>query len=300
MNRKTWILAVCLFLSVAGTAAANEIVVLKGGKSLELSKPYLVKGSQAVMTLKDGTVISVPVADVDKAATAAARAKASAAPAAGSAAPAPATPVEAARAQQAAPKARVKLGDDDVSHGGYEEPANEGSSQSGEGSLQVVDWDQKVNGENVSITGTLRNTGKAVANNLSMSVSGKDDAGKTVATASADIAAGALEPGASAGFTATLNSAVRLGGVRFAPKWTTPAPPKTEEKESAGTAKKPAVPAPAKPPAQAEEKKPAYTPNPNYAPPTASAPTTAPSDGSTGYVPGAHEETPPPPPPPPR
>lgn len=286
--------AIAMF-SLAELAAGSEIVVLKGGKSLELSKPYVIKGSQAIMTLKDGTVISLPAADVDKAATASARAKAAGTRTAGPGAPAAITPAEAAKAQQAAPKARVKLGDDDVSHGGYDESPEEGGAEKGEGSIQVVDWNQTVNGETVLIKGTLRNTGKAVANNLSLSVSGKDDSGKIVATAGADIAAGSLEPGASAGFTASLNSAVRLASFRFVPTWTSPAPPKKEGQEASAAAKKPAAP-PAAPKPAAAQKPPAYTPNPNYAPPTPSAPTTAPTDTHTGYIPGAHEEQPPPPP----
>lgn len=286
-----------LALGFAAAGAAGEIVVLKGGKSLELAKPYVIKGSQAVMTLKDGTVISVPMAEVDKDATTAARSKASAARQAPAGQPASVTPAEAARAQQSAPKARVKLGDDDVTHGGYDESSPEAVPE-GEGSLQVVDWDQTSTGDAVAIKGTLRNTGNVRADNVAMSVSAKDDGGKTIGTTSADIATGALEPGASATFTATLPTSVRAASVRFVPHWTSPAPPK-KEKEAEAAAKKPAAPpAAAKPPATASApEKPEYTPNPNYAPPTASAPTSSPSDSHSGYIPGGHEEEPPPPPP---
>ncbi len=292
-NRRPVLLSALAILSFAILAAGNEIVVLKGGKSLELSKPYLIKGSQAIMTLKDGTVISVPAGDVDKEATASARAKA-AARSSGPAGAAALTPAEAAKAQKSAPKARVKLGDDDVTHGGYDDSTGEEGGSKGEGSLEVVDWNQTVNGETVVIKGTLRNTGKAVANDLRLSVSGKDDSGKVVATANADIAAGSMEPGASAGFTASLNSSVRLAGMRFVPSWTSPAPPKKETQEAQAAKKGPAAAAP-RTAAETAPKQPAYTPNPSYAPPTPSAPTTAPADSHTGYIPGAHEEQPPPP-----
>ena len=54
-------------------ARCGEIVVLRGGKTLELSKPYVIRGTQAVLTLKDGTVVSVVAGEIDRAATQAAR-----------------------------------------------------------------------------------------------------------------------------------------------------------------------------------------------------------------------------------
>src|SRR5690242_14460766 len=101
------------FFGAAVLAGANEIVVLKGGKTLELAKPYVVRGTQAVMTLKDGTVVAVAAADIDQAATRAARRPVRAAVPEAAAA---ATPAEAAKAQQANAKARVKIGDADVGH----------------------------------------------------------------------------------------------------------------------------------------------------------------------------------------
>jgi hypothetical protein len=272
-------------------ACANEIVVLKGGRSMELSKPYVIRGSQAVMTLKDGTVISVSTADIDKAATAEAR-KAAAGTGKTVVVENAASPADAARAQSAAPKASRKFTDRDFAHIDYDEAAGEpkADEKAGEGSLTVSNWDQAAAGGNVTVKGTLRYSGKEPAQNIGLTVSGKDAAGKTAGTTAADVAAGSLENGATTSFTATLPGTATFPSVRFQPRWSTPVP---KEKPAE---KKPA----AAPPARLPEKPaaPEYRGSPDYAPPAASAPTTPPNDSHTGYIPGAHVETPPPPPPP--
>src|SRR6476620_9754599 len=70
---KTITAATLTLFGAFAVLSASEIVVLKGGKTLELSKPYVVRGAQALMTLKDGTLISVATRDIDTAATTAAR-----------------------------------------------------------------------------------------------------------------------------------------------------------------------------------------------------------------------------------
>jgi len=298
-------------LFAAAAASANEIVVLKGGKSLELSKPYVVRGSQAVMTLKDGTVVSVAAADIDLAATKEARRPpriAQAAPVAAS------TPVEAAKAQKNNPKARVKIGDEDVNHtleGAEPEEAapEEGAPASeaeGEAKLEVVDFDQRPSGNAVAVKGTLRNSGKTPSSNIALSIAATDDAGKVVASAMASVSAGSLDSGAAATFTASLPMTAKAATLRFTPRWTSPAPaPSAGSAPAAGTNTTPAgtavaVPktapsAPKTAPAP-EKKEPTYKPQPDWAPPAANVPM-VPTD--SGYISGVHEETPPPPPPPP-
>jgi len=258
--------------------------------------------------LKDGTLISVSAADIDSAATKAAR----------RARPAPAQPIgplspaEAAKAQKAHPKARVKIGDDDVGHvldTGETQPAaaDAAAAESEQGArLEVVDFDQRPSGDTLHVKGTLRNSGKAVAENIALSVSAIDVAGKAVATANAIVAAGSLESGSTASFTAALPTAAKAATLRFTPRWSGAASiAKTEGATAPGAARPgsvatlpaPAKPAPPPPPPPAENKS-TYKPQPDYAPPAANAPMTAPDDNHTGYIPGAHEETPPPPPPP--
>jgi hypothetical protein len=308
---KARVLLICSIVAAAGLAAGSEIVVLKGGKSMELAKPYMVKGNQAVMTLIDGTVVSIPVADVDKNATAAARAKAAAPEAAPVGARPAMTPVEAARAQQQAPKAKVKLSDNDVQHGGYQEGTSEEAAAGGDAAIDVVNWDQSEQEGMVTVKGTLKNSGKAQAENIGMSVTGRDDAGKTVATASADIAAATLEPGATASFTASFASAVRIASVKFSPRWSGPVK-KGVVSQAAGPSKPPEVGAAEKKPGtaaaagaqplnlpspaqgSAEGQQSTYKPSPDYAAPAPSSQMSSPDDWNTGYIPGAHEENPPP------
>ncbi len=295
----------------AAAVSANEIVVLKGGKSLELSKPYILRGSQAIMTLKDGTVISVAAADIDLPATRAARRPVRVAAAGPVAAT---TPVEAAKAQQNNPKARVKIGDEDVSHTiEGAEPDEEAAPEEGaaaeaggDAKLEVVDYDQRPSGSALAVKGTIRNVGKVPASNVALSIAASDDAGKVVASAMASVSAGSLDAGAAATFTASLPMTARAATLRFTPRWSSPAPAPTSDTAgaaSAGMTASPAAtaaaaPAPksAPPPPAPEKKEPTYKPQPDYAPPAANVPL-VPTE--SGYIPAPHEETPPPPPPPP-
>ena len=310
MTKKLTVILLSLFFTAAA-ASAGEIVVLKGGKSLELAKPYVLRGSQAVMTLKDGTVVSVAAADIDLPATRAARRV----PKAAAEAPALATtPVEAAKAQKGNPRARVKIGDADVSHtleGAYSEEAGSADAapggQGGDAKLEVVDFDQRPSGNAVAVKGSLRNAGTVPAADVALSIAAMDDTGKVVASTTASVSAGTLEAGSSATFTASLPMTARAATLRFTPRWTSPAPaprPDTSGAAPAAGAASPAAaaaaaarPAPAPPP-PAEKTAPAYKPQPDYAPPPANAPMEPTGDIHTGYIPGAHEETPPPPPPP--
>ena len=61
-----------LALCLAGGAAAGEVVVLLGGVVIELKQPWVLRGRSALLTRKDGTLLSVPVSEIDLKATAAA------------------------------------------------------------------------------------------------------------------------------------------------------------------------------------------------------------------------------------
>ncbi|HSD72058.1 MAG TPA: hypothetical protein VLE54_04675, partial [Thermoanaerobaculia bacterium] len=88
-------LAALLSLFLAGPLAAAEVVVLKGGAVITLKTPPVRRGNTVILTKTDGTVLSVPISEIDRAATAASRSVA--------ASPAPAaTPVPAATLAEAA------------------------------------------------------------------------------------------------------------------------------------------------------------------------------------------------------
>jgi hypothetical protein len=304
---KKLIASISILFGALAVASAREVVVLKGGKTLELSKPYVIRGSQALMTLKDGTLISVAAADIDRAATAVARRPK---PVAAEQPTGPLSPAEAARAQKAHPKATVKIGDEDVGHvldTGEEVPAAAAEADSAlDARLEVVDFDQRPSGNTLNVKGTVRNTGHATAESISLSIAAIDEKGKTVATSNAAVAAGSLEAGSTATFTAALPTANRAASLRFTPRWSgAPSATKADgasakgsQPANAAAAPAAAKPAPPPPPPPAEPKS-TYKPQPDWAPPAANAPMTAPDDNRYGYIPGAHEETPPPPPPPP-
>lgn len=296
-------IAVAILALAPAVAGSSELVILKGGKTLELSKPYLVRGTQAILTLKDGTVVSVALAEIDRAATQAARARS--VPKKSDVETVEAvSPADAARAQKRAPKARLKVGDDEVSHPYV--AADEGAKDAGEGEarLEVVDWDQKADGGSVSVKGNLRNAGSASAEGISMLVMGKDDKGKTLASTSANVAAGTLDAGSVTTFTANLAMPARAASLRFVPKWSSAVTTVKGEKltgqiANSATPVSEAPKGPAKneaaPPSPAPDQ-PTYVPRPDYAPPMANAPTSPPDDNRIPYIPNLHEESPPPPP----
>ena len=171
----------------------------------------------------------------------------------------------------------------------------------GEARVEVVDWNQTASGGSVMVRGNLRNSGSGAAEGLSLLVTGKDDKGKTLSSTVANVATGTLDAGAVTTFTATLSMPGRAASLRFVPKWTsTAAPVKTEgaPRPSAGTATATATPEtrPAKNEAAPPPSAPAYVPRPDFAAPTANAPTSPPDDNRIPYVPDVHEENPPPPP----
>lgn len=215
--------AAALALCLVGTAASAEVVVLRGGVAIELRQPWVLKGSSALLTRKDGTLLSVPVSEIDVAATAAAR---SASPPARShpAVLSTATPAAAAKASRDPRKARVRITDAQVAHGerapaGRSEGA-EGQSSPGGARVEVPQYDQERVGSKLLVKGTLRNSGQSAAENLRMRVHALDEKGETIASSDAGLSKGIIEPGRTVDFTATLPVGESfVASVRFAPQW---------------------------------------------------------------------------------
>ena len=110
-----------LMMSAFGLSA-SEVVVLQGGARIELQKPPVRQANAVLLTRSDGLLLSVPAADIDWKATAAAMNTTRAPAKAGAAVQAPLeSPAQAARAGRDGPKARVKLTDADVAHVAEEE-----------------------------------------------------------------------------------------------------------------------------------------------------------------------------------
>jgi len=274
---------------VAGLAVA-DVVVLKGGTVVPLKQPYVRRGNTAYLTRTDGTLLSVPVTEIDREATAAAnQAAAASSPAPAESAPA-STPAEAARAKAEAsnPKARVRITDADVSHpmdlGTPEEAkAEPAAGEAGGPRIEVADHTQEQRAETLIIRGSLRNPSQGVAENVRMTVAAIDEKGEPINSASASLSKGTLASGQTVEFTASIVTGEKtVATLRFNPQWAAPKPPPPTPRpaSAAGGAPGAAAAAPAPRPTP-------YGRGTLYAPPVANAPSQPPADGKTGYIPGA-------------
>jgi hypothetical protein len=194
----------------------------------------------------------------------------------------------------------VRITDADVSHpldlsdtSGQEEKKD--AAAAGAPRVEVADYSQDLKGETLLVKGTLRNVGQGKAENIRMTITAVDEKNEGIDGQVAGLSRVVLDPGQTADFTAalTVKDNKTVATLRFAPQWTVPRPPA------------PAAAAPAAPSAQsagASAAPPPPRPTPYgrgtiYAPPVANAPSEAPADGKTGYIPGAsHPDNQPKPP----
>ncbi|MEO8430165.1 MAG: hypothetical protein ABI592_01565 [Acidobacteriota bacterium] len=286
-----------LFLA-AGLALASDVVVLRGGSRIDLKQPWVQQGSNAILTRADGTLLSVPVTEIDTRATAAARSSGPVAARPAVVAP-PSTPADAVRSGRE-PRARVRVTDADVGHSSMipvDEVDKTNGAKAGPARVEVGDYKQQKAGTNLLLTGNVVNTGTETVTGTRMTVSGIDEAGNAVTSANAIMAGGTIEGGQSANFTVTLPVGDKtINHFRFTPTWSAPpaaAPPAAVAAAAAASAAASAGAsgAPATAPAPASSP-PAPRPTPYgqgslYAAPAGSAPSTAPADGKSGYIPGA-------------
>lgn len=300
--------AVILLTFLAASALSADVVVLKGGAVINLKTPPVRRGGTVILTRVDGTLLSVPMSEIDLPATAAAR---SAAPPAPAPTPAPAaTLAAAARASKEVPKARVKITDADVSHSeaaaapgeAAAEGEKEADASAGAGRVEVADYTQEKSGEALIVRGTLRNPGATAAINVRMSVTAIDPKGQTITSAEAGVSNGVIEPSRTVAFSATIPVGARpVGSIRFSPRWVSPAVPAaastaasggdaTAREGAAASGAPSAAPAPTAAPRSSAPPPPAPTPYGRgslYAAPPPNASSQAPADGKTGYLPGA-------------
>jgi hypothetical protein len=286
---------VLFFTAAAGLA---EVVVLKGGVVMTLQRPPVRRGNTVLLTRMDGTLLSVPASEIDRAATAAASSAPPPATPASVVPARPATLAEAARASRDVPKARVRITDANVSHGeSSAEPAaaeaadTAKESSAGSGRVEVADYAQEKSGDALVVRGTLRNPGSTPAMNVRMTVTALDAKGQTISAGEAGISSGTIEPTRTAAFSVTIPVGARpVGSIKFAPRWASPTPPSEPAPEDPAAKDRAPAAAPASAPRPNEPPPPAPTPfgrGSLYAPPAPNAPSVAPADGKTGYLPGA-------------
>ena len=305
---RTLSLAALLSLFLAGSLAAADVVVLKGGAVITLKTPPVRRGNTVILTKTDGTVLSVPISEIDRAATAASR-SVTVSPAPAATPEAPATLAAAARAAREVPKAKVRITDADVAHGeaarGAEAATGEAdagaNASAGAGRVEVADYTQEKSGDALVVRGTLKNPGATPAINVRMSVTAIDSKGQTITSADAGMANNVIDPSKTTAFSATLPVGTRtVGSIRFSPRWVSPSVPaaaspgseadSTARSRATSPAAESAAPAPTAAPKASGPPPPAPTPfgrGTLYAPPAPNAPSQPPPDGKTGYLPGA-------------
>jgi hypothetical protein len=287
MNRRfPGFFAAALLSGAAALCLAGEVVVLKGGTVVPLKQPVVRRGSTAYLTRADGTLLSVPVSEIDRDATAAAnQAKA---PAASQPTSAASNPADAARTARDGQKARVRITDADVSHpldlsSGSAEEKDKKDQTAGGPRVEVADYTREKNGGALLVKGTLRNPGQGSAENVRMAVTAVDEKGQPIDGSNATLSKGTVDSGTTVEFSASLNVGEKtVASLHFEPQWTTPKPPPTPAPGRAGAAAGQAADA-NRPPAPAPTP---YGRGSLYAAPVASASTEHPSDSHTGYLPG--------------
>jgi hypothetical protein len=287
MRRSFFAAVLAASCGLAGVVLA-DVVVLKGGTVVTLKQPMVRRGNTIYLTRADGTLLSVPASEIDRDATAAANHAAAAAPAAPATASA-STPAEAARAavDSTSPKAKVRITDADVSHPleyeNQEGAKDEAAPAAGGGPrVEVADYTQEQKGEQLVVKGTLRNPGQGLAEGVRMTVTAMDEKSQSIDGAGATLSKGSIGSGQSVDFMVTLNIGQKtVAGLRFAPQWTPPKPPPAPAAAPGSAASGAAPNAPPRPQPTP------YGRGSLYAAPVASAPSQAPADGKTGYIPGA-------------
>ena len=287
--------ALAFSLVAASGAAFSAVVVLKDGTILNTTKPHVVKNGQAIMTLTDGTLVSVPARQVDAQRTRDANMAPPPAPAPVAAAP-PQTPAEAARSK-AARKATVVLSDEDVLHpiggtaaaGGAE---GEGEGKNGEGRVEVGSVSTSKEGGKSILSGSLQNVGGGEVSGVTLTIEAIGNENTTLASSFGRVAKDTLGAGEKTTFTAEFSDA-GIVNYRFLPRWQVkiavkPAAPGTDAGQAPGATdanpapEATAPPSAPPPPARAESKPPS---RPDYAPPQANAPIGRATDPNRGYLP---------------
>jgi hypothetical protein len=289
----------CLITVLAVRSASGADVILKDGQSIAVAKPYVVKGKMAILTRTDGSLVSIPVDDVDVEKTAAAAAK----PASPAPEPTPApvkkatTPAEAARAK-AGKRSTVVLTDAEVRSSVPAGPSGE-TKEKGDGAVSISGANATRTKSGYTINGSVVNSGKGDVQGITVTIELVGESGTAMLTTQGTLAKDALAPGEKATFTAEVESETEAKSIRYVPSWQVTMPVKVAEpsggssgKAAAGASAKPsptpeASPVPRAQQAQTDSPRPTpqYVPRPDVAPPTASAPVGAPSAPGGVYVP---------------
>lgn len=295
MRRVLSLIVLGLVGLLAGPLAADQ-VVLRDGRTLETKKPPQIRGRQAILTLADGKLVSIPASEIDAEKTAAlAKKAAEAALAPPKPTPTPEGPlslVDAARSVDAGRKATVVLTDHDVART-YLDPAGPEESGGGAGRVVVGPLTAKKTEAGYTVEGSVQNVGKATVDGVAMTVEAVGAEGKAIASAFGQLAKDSLGPGETTTFVARIATSQVADSFRCAPRWLSRPLPAGEE-EPGGEAKPAPAPQSTPPPPPAPE--PTAPPRqPDFAAPPANAPVGAPERPGGTYLPPPSSNQPKPP-----
>jgi hypothetical protein len=301
-------LAVTCSLVLGSTASLFAAdVILKDGQTIATKKPYVVKGKMAILTRTDGSLVSIPVEDIDLGKTAAAAAVKPAAP---KTEPAPAapkkpmTPVEAAMAK-GGKRATVVITDADVGASTAVGPDGE-KVEKGEGEVSIANASATKTKTGYSINGSVINVGKADVRGVSVTIELVGQNSKTLQTVFGNVAKDSLAPGEKSVFTADVTSEAEAKSFRYVPSWQltvsvrTAEPGSTSKPETGSSSPKPSTASEANPASLPKTEKsepppqptPQVIPRPDVAPPSANAPVGAPSTPGGVYIPRPSDNQP--------
>jgi hypothetical protein len=302
MCRAYSLLVLGLISLTAGPLAAVEII-LKDGRTIESKKPAVIRGSQAVLVLADGKLVSIPASEIDTARTAAAAARAAEMAKIPTAVPtavrAPSL-VDAANATRDGRKASVVLTDQDVA-GGVETMVSEAKEES-DGQVVIGPVSAKKDATGYAIQGSVLNAGKGAVQGVTVAIEAIGEKNRTIATVFGTLAKDALGPGEKASFAARVDTDVTAETFRYVPRWRVRVPAPAAGDDTARAARTP-TPVPGEvppPPTPAPQPKPEpeRTPPPrpaDMAAPPANAPVGAPDKPGGSYVPQPSSNQPKPP-----
>ena len=220
--------ATCL----AGTAWAEE-VVLKDGRTLTTAKPYVVKGKQALLTLPDGTLVSLALSEIDVEKTAAAAKKAAPVPSPAPTPVRPLTPAEAARVRTGK-KATFVLTTDQVAQVLPADDKDEKKEGESDERVDIATADAvKDNDGGYRITGSVVNSGKGKVSGVSVVIEAIGDNNLTLASTFGQLSKDSLDPGEKSVFQARLATDKEAKTFRYVPRWVMKIQPKDSETASA-------------------------------------------------------------------
>ncbi|MBL8112813.1 MAG: hypothetical protein JNK60_08010 [Acidobacteria bacterium] len=296
MLRQRVLASLVALASASASSALADVVVLKSGQSYETTKPAVVKNGQAILTLKNGSLLSIPANEIDQAKTAERRAAMSA----------PATPAPAAEAKPQSAgdlvkmkgsgrKAAISISDKDVARTiGSEEPA--AAAAGGAANIELGQVTVSSSGTGFKIEGAIVNSGKGRALGVSLGIEGFAEGDKSVATGSGSLSKSTLEPGERVPFVAVIETGgVAIRRWRYSPQWRAEAPAGAPVVVSPTPTPAPADAAAAPAAAPAPAAVPTRVPQPDVASPAANAQVGNPTQPGGLYLPPPSSDQPKPP-----